>query len=77
MQKNTKELIWTVSSKNGIKSTQTHFNTDLMIIFYIENQWYQGLAPFQSNSSHQIMFEGLRGTSYLGDIVIENYKYYF
>ena len=33
------------------------------------NLWLQGIAPFQSNEMHQIMFEGVRGKDFFGDIV--------
>lgn len=34
------------------------------------NTWFQGITPFKSDVKHQIMFEGIRGNSDLGDIVI-------
>lgn len=33
--------------------------------------WLQGLAPFQSDSPHQIIFEGIRGPTDISDIVIK------
>jgi hypothetical protein len=36
------------------------------------NVWMQGLIPFQSNLSHQILFEGVAGTSYYGDIALDD-----
>ncbi|CAF0741635.1 unnamed protein product, partial [Brachionus calyciflorus] len=38
----------------------------------IGQQWYQGLAPFKSNTRHQIMFEGIRGETDLGDIALDD-----
>jgi hypothetical protein len=46
-------------------------------IFFLENEWFQGLAPFQSDSLHQIMFEGIRGESIFGDIVNKFYVFFF
>jgi hypothetical protein len=33
--------------------------------------WLQGLASFQSDSPHQIIFEGIRGPTDISDIVIK------
>jgi hypothetical protein len=38
------------------------------------NIWLQGIAPFQSNYTHQLRFEGVRGNGTKGDIV---YNYHF
>ncbi len=36
------------------------------------NTWMQGQAPFQTNISHQIMFEGVAGKGIYGDIALDD-----
>ncbi len=34
--------------------------------------WINGLAPFQSNKTHYIVFEGVRGNDFNGDIALDD-----
>lgn len=36
------------------------------------NKWYQASVDVQSSRSYQIVFEGVRGTSYRGDIALDD-----
>lgn len=36
------------------------------------NQWYSASVDVQSSTSYQIVFEGVRGTSYRGDIALDD-----
>ena len=36
------------------------------------NAWKQGVAPFTPNATHQIIFEGVRGSSDLSDIALDD-----
>lgn len=46
------------------------------LIWYLEgasgNVWLQGIAPFVSNDVHQIIFEGVVGKSFEGDIALDD-----
>ncbi|EDO44550.1 predicted protein [Nematostella vectensis] len=36
------------------------------------NQWLQGLVDIKSSDTYQVMFEAIRGTSYYGDIALDD-----
>lgn len=36
------------------------------------NKWYQARVDIQGNTTYQIMFEGVRGVSYKGDIALDD-----
>ena len=36
------------------------------------NQWYQAQVDIMGNSTYKIVFEGVRGTSFRGDIAIDD-----
>jgi hypothetical protein len=36
------------------------------------NKWYQSQVDIQGSSPYQILFEGVRGTSYKGDIAVDD-----
>lgn len=38
----------------------------------LSNKWYQSQVDIQGNATYEIMFEGVRGTSYKGDIAVDD-----